>query len=77
MNDAAYGAWRRQQGVARRAQLRFTVMIRGASTDEHDYARNIGKYEGTVLQTREEVKRQFVAQGPRKSIGGAGNFLNI
>ena len=66
-----------QQGVARRAQLRFTVMIRGASTDEHDYARNIGKYEGTVLQTREEVKRQFVAQGPRKSIGGAGNFLNI
>ena len=31
-------------------------MVRSASTDEKDYAKNVGKYAGAVLQQREELK---------------------
>ena len=64
VNDAAYGAWRRRhKALLDELELRFTAMIRGASTDEHDYAKNIGKYAGAVVQNREELKEQFLAQG--------------
>ena len=64
VNDAAYGAWRRRnKALLDELELRFTAMIRGASTDEQDYAKNIGKYAGAVVQNREELKEQFLAQG--------------
>jgi hypothetical protein len=67
VNDAAYSAWRRRnKELLDEVERRFTAMIRGASTDEHDYARNIGKYAGAVVQHREEVKGQFLAQGPQE-----------
>jgi hypothetical protein len=38
------------------------MMIRSASKDEKDYAKNIGKYEGAILRQREEVKQALLAQ---------------
>ncbi|HSQ05531.1 MAG TPA: hypothetical protein VLN59_15935, partial [Burkholderiales bacterium] len=46
---------------------RFAKMIRGASKDEKEYARNVGKYEGAVLQQRQEVKETLLAQ-PREEL---------
>ena len=67
VNDAAYAAWRRRnKALLDELETRFVAMIRGASTDEHDYARNIGKYEGAVLQNREDMKERFLAQGPQE-----------
>ncbi|MEN3352615.1 MAG: hypothetical protein V7640_773 [Betaproteobacteria bacterium] len=43
------------------------MMIRGASRDEKDYAKNIGKYEGAILRQREEVK-QTLLQQPRTEL---------
>ena len=67
VNDAAYGAWRRRnKALLDELERRFTAMIRRASTDEHDYAKNIGKYAGAVVQNREELKEQFLAQGTQE-----------
>lgn len=46
---------------------RLTRMIRGASKDEKEYARNIGKYEGAMLQQRTEVKQALLGQ-PREEL---------
>lgn len=67
VNDAAYSAWRRRnRELLDELERRFTAMIRRASTDEKDYAKNVGKYAGAVVQNREEVKEQFLALGPQE-----------
>jgi 1,2-phenylacetyl-CoA epoxidase catalytic subunit len=64
VNDAAYGAWRRRnKALLDELELRFTAMIRAASSNEQEYAKNVGKYAGAVVQNREELKEQFLAQG--------------
>ena len=63
-NEAAYAAWKkRHQALIDELERRLTALIRGASTDEKDYARNIGKYEGAMLQRKQEHKDAFLAQG--------------
>lgn len=62
-NERAYAAWRQRHAkLITELDDRFMKMIRGASKDEKDYARNIGKYEGAVLQQRQEVKETLLAQ---------------
>lgn len=54
-NDKAFTAWAAQhRSLIQELQRRVTAMIRLASTDEKDYTRNIGKYEGEMLQIRAE-----------------------
>ena len=63
--DKAYGAWQgRHRKLIDELDQRINMMIRGASKDEKDYAKNIGKYEGAILRQREEVK-QTLLQQPR------------
>lgn len=60
-NDKAFSAWYKQhRGLILDLQRRVTVMIRAASTDEKDYARNLGKYEGAILQEREEYRESLL-----------------
>ena len=61
----------RLAGAASQAELideldqRLAMMIRGASKDQQTVnARNVGKYEGAILQQREEVKRELLQQLP-------------
>jgi len=62
-NDAAYNVWRKQhQGLLDELEKRFLAMIRGASTDQKDYSKNVGKYAGEALQNLEELKKIFLAQ---------------
>lgn len=42
---------------------RVTAMIRRASSDQKDYARSLGKYEGAILLNREEQKMAFLPAG--------------
>ncbi|MDB5864063.1 MAG: hypothetical protein JWO70_1869 [Betaproteobacteria bacterium] len=63
--DKAYAAWQnRHRKLLDELDQRINMMIRGASKDEKDYAKNIGKYEGAILRQREEVK-QALLQQPR------------
>src|SRR5688572_1809426 len=56
-NDKAVAAWQAQhRPLVQELQRRVTAMIRAASRDEKDYARNLGKYEGAILQERREYR---------------------
>jgi hypothetical protein len=66
--DRAYSAWQtRHKRLLEELDQRINMMIRGASRDEKDYAKNIGKYEGAILRQREEVK-QTLLQQPRHEL---------
>jgi hypothetical protein len=53
----AIAAWQAQhRALVQDLQRRVTAMIRAASQDEKDYARNLGKYEGAILQERTEYR---------------------
>jgi hypothetical protein len=63
--DKAYTAWQaRHRKLIDELDQRVAMMIRGASANEKDYARNVGKYEGAILQQREEVKKELLQQLP-------------
>ena len=64
-SDKAYAGWQgRHKKLIDELELRVAMMIRGASRDEKEYARNIGKYEGAILRQREEVKKELLQQLP-------------
>ena len=66
--DKAYSGWQtRHKRLLDELDQRINMMIRGASRDEKDYAKNIGKYEGAILRQREEVK-QTLLQQPRTEL---------
>ena len=63
--EKAYAAWQgRHKKLIEELDLRVAMMIRGASKDEKEHARNVGKYEGAILRQREEVKKELLAQLP-------------
>jgi hypothetical protein len=63
--EKAYAAWQtRHRKLIDELDQRVAMMIRGASANAKDHARNLGKYEGAILQQREEVKRELLQQLP-------------
>ena len=63
-NERAFSEWQaRHAKLLAELKRRVTAMIRRASTDERDYARNLGKYEGAILLSREEQKMTFLDAG--------------
>jgi hypothetical protein len=63
-NDKAFSAWQAQhQALIQELRRRVTTMIRMASQDEKDYARNLGRYEGLILQERQEYKDMLTGLG--------------
>jgi hypothetical protein len=66
-NDKALAAWQAQhRALVQELQRRVTAMIRAASRDEKDYARNLGKYEGAILQERREYRDSLLKLGPEE-----------
>lgn len=64
VNDKAFAAWQAQhRALIQDLQRRVTMMIRLASQDEKDYARNLGKYEGAILQERQEYREMLLGLG--------------
>lgn len=69
-NEKAFSAWHAQHGaLVLELQHRVTAMIRLASQDEKDYARNLGKYEGAILQERQGYKEVLIGLGSEE-LGG-------
>lgn len=63
-NEKAYAAWRTRHGaLIGDLQRRVVALIRLASKDEKDYAKNIGKYEGSILQERQEYRDTLLSLG--------------
>lgn len=61
--EMAYGAWqRRHKALLTELDNRVTLMIHGSSKDEKDYMRNVGKYEGSVLEYRNGERDELLAQ---------------
>lgn len=64
-NGKAFAAWlTRHRALIQDLQRRVTAMIRLASKDQEEYTRNLGKYEGEILQERQEYKEVLLALGP-------------
>ena len=63
-NDKAMAAWQAQhRALVDELQRRVTAMVRAASRDEKEYARNLGKYEGAILQERREYRDSLLKLG--------------
>ncbi|HXV11773.1 MAG TPA: hypothetical protein VD839_13315 [Burkholderiales bacterium] len=63
-NDRAFAAWQKRHAeLLAELKRRVTAMIRRASRDEQEYTRNLGKYEGAILFSREEQKISFLTAG--------------
>ena len=57
----AYEEWvDRHEDVLENLEARFLLMIKKASRDEKEYARNYGKYQGAVMQERQAQKEAFL-----------------
>ena len=64
-SDKAFAAWQgRHKKLIDELDARVAMMIRGASKDEKEYARNVGKYEGAILRQREDVRKDLLQQLP-------------
>ena len=62
-NAQAYSEWQaRHAKLLDELKRRVMAMIRRASSGEQDYARNLGKYEGAILLSREEQKFAFLTE---------------
>jgi hypothetical protein len=58
----AYDEWReRHEDLIEDLDNRFRAMIKQASTDQKDYSRNFGKYQGAVMRLRQEQKDALLA----------------
>ncbi|MBY0268758.1 MAG: hypothetical protein K2X06_02650 [Burkholderiales bacterium] len=61
--EKAYAAWQaRHKALLNELDARLTLMIRGASKDEKEYMRNVGKYEGAILEYRNDKRDELLAQ---------------
>ena len=57
----AYEQWvDRHEDVLENLEARFLLMIKKASRDEKEYARNYGKYQGSVMEERQAQKEAFL-----------------
>lgn len=76
-NANAYAAWQvRHKALLSELDTRVTLMIRGASRDEKEYMRNVGKYEGSILEYRNSERDELLAQ-PRDGMEqGCADFRN-
>jgi hypothetical protein len=63
-NERAFAAWQKRHAeLLAELKRRVTAMIRRASSDEQEYSRKLGKYEGAILFSREEQKISFLTAG--------------
>jgi hypothetical protein len=61
--EKAFSVWQaRHRKLITELEQRFSMMIRAYSKDDKDYARNFGKYQGALLQQREEVKQAHLLE---------------
>ena len=61
--EKAFAVWQqRHRKLVSELEERFSMMIKAYSKDDKDFARNFGKYQGVLLQQREEVKQAHLLE---------------
>ena len=61
--ERAYEDWKKtHRAFVLELDDRLTAMIRGASSSPQEYSRNVGRYEGQLLQQRNEYRDRFLQQ---------------
>lgn len=61
-HDKAYADWKkRHHALLQDLDRRVTLMIHQASKDQQEYSRNLGKYEGAILQRRQDYKKDLLS----------------
>ena len=56
-NGKAFALWQAQhQSLIQDLERRVKAMVLAASSDQDDYVRNVGKYEGAILLERKEYR---------------------
>jgi len=69
-NNKAFAAWEAQhRTLLQDLRQRVDAMIRGASKDKEEYARNLGKYEGEIILQRKEYRDMLLALGAEELRG--------
>ena len=77
-NNRAFTAWQAQhKALVTELRRRVTAMIRRASADEKDYARNLGKYEGAILQERNEYRDSLLKLGADELRGQCQGMADV
>ncbi len=75
----AYASWQaRHKALLNELDERLTLMIRGESKDEKEYMRNVGKYEGSIVEYRNDRRDELLAQprdGMAQFCGDYRNYL--
>lgn len=75
--EKAFLSWQgRHKLLLSELDLRLTQMIRGSSKDEKDYLRNIGKYEGSILDYRMSVRDDLLAEPREGAVKVCADFRN-
>jgi len=73
--EKAFLGWQaRHKLLLSELELRLTQMIRGASRDERDYLRNIGRHEGAILDYRMSVRDDLLGEPPEAAAKVCADF---
>jgi hypothetical protein len=63
LSEQAFDTWYgRHKKLVQELDQKIAMMIRAYSKDEKDYSRNFGKFHGSILQQREEVRDTLLQQ---------------
>lgn len=74
-NEKAYGTWQvRHKALLEELDARFMLMVRGVSRHEREYLRNLGKYEGAVIEYRNKERDELLAQPREGIVQGCADF---
>ena len=77
-NGKAFASWQAQhKALVEDLRRRVTAMIRLASANEKDYARNLGKYEGAILQERQEYRESLLKLGANELRGQCQSMAGV
>lgn len=70
-NEKSYSSWQsRNKLLLEELDTRFTLMVKGVSRHEREYLRNLGKYEGAVIEYRNKERDELLAL-PREDMAKA------
>lgn len=76
-SEKAYSGWQvRHKALLAELEARLSLMIRGASANEREYMRNIGKYEGAIVEYRNSQREELLAQSREGMEEGCTDFRN-
>ena len=74
-NEKSYNTWQmRNKLLLEELDARFTLMVKGVSRHEREYLRNLGKYEGAVIEYRNKERDELLALPREDMVRACADF---